>query len=230
MNSDESERRRSRRKLANLWSSLPSYSKWWIAYGLVVAALVFGATAESSTDVRSAAEALALGMIVLGLAAHPTVASTLRGTPSRWRWLVACVVALVLVSHVIKVSRYTFPFVDWRMFGRSASGPAQVLHLEAYRADGTKERVVPGAIISDATVSRLDAMIRTLSGSTLPEDKRKLEEVLKAVAALHQAFVPGAPIVAVEVGQCTIPLEHPSNGQCVAKQSVDFNGGAGNHR
>lgn len=193
-------------------------TRLWFGYALGLVLLGAGIVSGLSMTLRSVAEALVLGLAVAALVVHPSIAPILRSASRRACVTAGCVVLALVAAHVAKNTAYTFPFVDWRMFGRSSRGPLEGLRLSAVRADGSLERIVPGAVISDATVSRLDKMIRKYLAA---DDADRLQQIIDAVVEFESPVNSGtSSAVGVEISKCVASIETPTVTQCTPVRTV----------
>jgi len=207
---------------------IPLHLWFWATYGVLLLLFAVGACSALPSLGKSALEAVTFLVLLLALVANPQVTPVMLQLAPRQRSLVGAAVVLMVAAHVAKVPKVTFPLVDWRMFGRSASGPVQVLNYTAVRDNQARERIVPGASISDATVSRLDTLVRRLLDAKDPGAKHQLRQVIRGIARLESLeTVDRGRIVAVEISACVLPVSSPREPRCTRLQQVDVEPEAG---
>lgn len=195
-------------------------ARLWVAYAVALVVLGLGALSALPKDVRSVMEGLVLGLAGAALVTHPSITPVLLSTSRRARFGAGCLALALVIAHVAKVTGYTFPFVDWRMFGRSSEGQPSGLRFTAMRADGSSERIVLGAAISDATVSRLDGMVRKYLASNARD---QLDQVVSAAVKADSLDSPRSPIVSVIISECVATIENPVVTHCQSLQAVSVN-------
>lgn len=205
------------------WLKITS-TRLWVAYALVLVIFGLGAASALPKHARSAMEGVVLALAVAALVAHPSISSILRSVSTRARYGAGCLALALVIAHVAKVTAYTFPFVDWRMFGRSSEGQPNGLRFTAIRADGSSERLVLGAAISDATVSRLDGKVRKQLETGASD---QLQQIIDAAVELESLDSPGSPIVRVVISQCVAAIEKPEVTQCKPLQTVSVGSSRG---
>lgn len=161
-------------------------------------------------------EGLVLSLAVVGLLAHPSIVRVLRATTTQVRRTAGVLALALIVAQVAKSSNYTFPFVDWRMFGRCAEAP-RGLRFTAIRADGSSERIFLGATISDATVWRIDGLVRK---QLALNSYNGLQRVIDAAIAADSIGSARSPVVMVLISDCSATVEKPKVTRCKPPQMV----------
>ncbi len=197
-------------------------TRLWIGYAVMLVVFGLGAASLLPKTLRSVMEGVVLGLAVAALVTHPSIASVLRSMGVRARYGAGCLVLILVLAHVAKVTALTFPFVDWRMFGRSSQGQPEGLRFTAMRADGSSQRMVLGAAISDATVSRLDGMVRKqLESGT----RDRLEQLIDAAVELEALDSTKSPVVRVMISKCVTTVENPEVTQCAPLETISTSSG-----
>lgn len=107
---------------------------------------------------------------------------------------------LVLTGHFTDISRGSFPFVNWHMFG-SSGGPAIYYRYEGYTRDGKKVVLVPGRLFPPLGQGtwRLKIRLDTMIGATFSKDdpnvidERSLRDLLRMLRAIGHEYNRGRP-------------------------------------
>jgi len=194
----------------------------WGAYGAFVVALALGPVSALPTVVQSVVQAVAFAIVLWALYAATPIARVIASLSRPLRIVSVGLALAFVVGHVAQMSRVTFPLVDWRMFGRSSTGPAKLLQFTGIRSDGSAERIIPGGTISDETTSRLDRLVRKLVTEPDAKSKARLEHLIAGIARLDEANTGGRSIVAVQLTECTIELARPRDARCVPLQRISL--------
>lgn len=171
------------------------------------------------------AEAILLVAILAVPLGSPALVGVIRRTPIVQRAAFGSLAAAMLIGHFHGKIYDTFPFVEWDIYTYAPAGEIRLFDYYAVRRDATEEHVVAADLFPvlrkklAVHLEQLAIAIEAAADSTTRETlTRQYNGLLRAMARTYNREHADDPLIAIRIEQWTVPFEHYSGRESIARQ------------